>query len=123
MGSLGRRAALAQRLGGRACVDGDGRWPLSVAARVSLLRPQFVASLRRVGALPGSSSYRAILATVRQLTADELPTRGDYEIATPPVGRSWVRRVREENLWVTFTWNHDTVFVGAVLRAPPVPIA
>ncbi|MBI4954299.1 MAG: hypothetical protein HY908_19905 [Myxococcales bacterium] len=51
-----------------------------------------------------------------------LPGPLDYETMMPPARVSWIRRVGGENLWVWYTFNASTVYVGPVTAQPPVPL-
>ena len=53
--------------------------------------------------------------------ATELPGPQDYESTVKPVGRAWVRRVPDRNLWVWYRVNDDELIVLTVTTEPPVP--
>jgi hypothetical protein len=38
------------------------------------------------------------------------------------VGRAWVRRVQNENLWIWFRWDDVAVILLTVTTSPPVPL-
>jgi hypothetical protein len=60
--------------------------------------------------------------TVALLARQALPGVADFEAPIPPVGRAWVRRVQNENLWIWFRWDDVAVILLTVTTSPPVPL-
>lgn len=71
--------------------------------------------------MPGSPEAKRLAATIRALAAGPLPGAQDVETPLPPAKLAWVRRVPRANLWIYFTFDDDRVFIGSVVRTPPVP--
>lgn len=70
----------------------------------------------------GTPRADAVGRTTRALVAaDELPGASDYEARTHPVGRAWVRRVGNRNLWVWYRFTDEEVTLITVTMEPPVP--
>jgi hypothetical protein len=92
-------------------------------ARTLHLSQRFARTVKGAGLLAGSTTYRAMAATLRSLAAsDTLPGPLDYVVTVAPVAEAWVRRVTGENLWLYYGFDDTRVFVRAVTRTPPVPI-
>lgn len=72
---------------------------------------------------PGSGAALDVARTVRALaSAEELPGPGDFEGATRPVGRAWVRRVAGRNEWLWYRFNPEEVILLTTTTEPPVPV-
>jgi hypothetical protein len=39
-----------------------------------------------------------------------------------PIGRAWVRRVADRNLWLWYRFNDEELTLVAVTTEPPVPL-
>ena len=73
-------------------------------------------------ARPGSERARALARQIRILAAaDELPRPPDYQAELRPVGKAWIAKVSDRNLWLWYRYDADEVMVVAVTTQPPVP--
>jgi hypothetical protein len=71
----------------------------------------------------GSPRALAVARTIRSLAdADQLPGPSDFEGTGRPVGRAWVRRVADRNLWVWYRITNDEVVLVTVTTDPPLPV-
>jgi hypothetical protein len=65
----------------------------------------------------------AVARAVRALAASgDLPGKSDFEATVRPVGRAWVRRVAQRNLWIWYRIADDEVILVSVTTDPPVPV-
>jgi len=70
----------------------------------------------------GSPRAVAVARTIRILAeVADLPGPADFESTIRPVGRAWVRRVAERNLWVWYRIGDDELVLITVTTDPPVP--
>ena len=70
----------------------------------------------------GSPRALAVARTVRSLAlADDLPGHADFEATVRPVGRAWMRRVAERNLWVWYRIGEEELVLVTVTTDPPMP--
>ncbi len=90
--------------------------------RVLRLTPGFHASVRRQGLSSGTTSRRALSATIRVMLSAELPGPLDFEALIPPIRRAWVRRVSGCNLWVFYRFDADELRLVTLVTSPPVPV-
>jgi len=91
-------------------------------ARAIVLTRGYRRSLARLGIKTGSPRGRRVGATVGRIAdAEELPAPGDVEATIPPTHAAYVRRVRNENLWVWYMLRGSHVWAVAVTPHPPVP--
>jgi hypothetical protein len=71
----------------------------------------------------GSERSLAVARTVNALTAaDALPGASDFEANEKPVGRAWVRRVGNRNIWLWYRFNEVEVMLLTITTEPPVPL-
>jgi len=71
----------------------------------------------------GSPRALAVARTVRGLAAaDDLPGHADFEASLRPVGRAWVRRVADRNLWVWYRIGSEELILVTVTTDPPIPL-
>jgi hypothetical protein len=71
----------------------------------------------------GSPRALALARTIRALAdATDLPGVANFEASIRPVGRAWVRRVADRNLWVWYRLGEAELILVTVTTDPPVPI-
>ena len=92
-----------------------------MSARVLRLSVGFLRSKRALALAPGSTSLKAILATLGEIAArNNLPGPNDFETEFAP-GRAHVRRVVGFNFWVLYRFDATYVDILTVRTSPPVP--
>ena len=70
----------------------------------------------------GSARAVAVARIVRILAGtDDLPGPSDFEATTRPVGRAWVRRVADRNLWIWYRIRDEELVLVTVTTDPPIP--
>jgi hypothetical protein len=71
----------------------------------------------------GSERSLALARTVNALAAaDVLPGASDFEANEKPVGRAWVRRVGNRNIWLWYRFNDAEVILLTITTEPPIPL-
>lgn len=78
--------------------------------RIPELTARFFHSRRALGSMTRAADP-AVVATIRSLAKGPLPDKGDFETLTYPVGTAWVRRVPRFSLWLSYTFDDETVRV------------
>jgi len=81
--------------------------------------------LRKVASVVSPAARRAdaVGRTIRALAAqNDLPGATDYEAEMKPIGRAWVRRISDRNLWLWYRFNDEELTLIAVTTEPLVPI-
>lgn len=91
-------------------------------ARILRLTQRFNREVRRLGAIAGSPSGRALSVTLSGMLNEALPGPLDAETLYPPVRRYWFRRIQMLNLWVYFRFDETELVAVDLSAQPPVPV-
>ncbi len=96
---------------------------VAVAIRTLRVSSTFRQSVARLGVLVGSPAHRAVSATMRALSASDLPGGGDFETSFSP-GKAYVRGAwPDTTLWVSvYRFSDQYVYAMTARGQPPVPV-
>ena len=93
-------------------------------ARTARLTTRFLARRVSLGVVTGSRTSKTVGAVIASLArALVLPGPADFEAAMPPVRSAFVRRVPDENLWIWYRFDEESVTLINITQTPPVPTA